>query len=143
MRRQFVAVIVALSLGAPVKAQPVRSAQQAAPPNRCVTLANDYRRHEMNLADIDAEGVGDNSAPRATLREMRTANELTLANMTLQLMQAHRCALPDREPSGAAYSLAALQCRNAMMRMSPGQRDLPAECNRGGWERLGASPSTP
>jgi hypothetical protein len=91
----------------------------------------------MNLADIEAEEVGDNSAPRATMREMRTANQLMLARITLDLMQASHCQLPTREPVSAAYALPALQCRNAIMRMQAGQRDLPPECNRENWQRTG------
>ncbi|HYJ31325.1 MAG TPA: hypothetical protein VEW25_13420 [Allosphingosinicella sp.] len=91
----------------------------------------------MNLADRFASSVGDNSAPRATLREMENANDLTIATMTLQLMRDNRCTMPARAPVAAAYMSAALSCATARLR-SPARaagEAGPPDCNRDTWTR--------
>jgi hypothetical protein len=99
----------------------------------CTTLAVDYESASKDLGDNIAAGVADNSAPRATLRAMEDANVLIRAQQTLELMKAHKCAMPNRAPTGARYMLAALECRNERLR---GTKDSP-KCDRKTWAPLG------
>jgi hypothetical protein len=127
--------LLALTSATTALAQTRPTAAVAAPAarSRCDILASDWRRIEQNLADRVAEGVADNSAPRATLREMQEANDLAIAAMTLQFMRDNRCTMPTRAPNGAGYIGAALACRTAQLRATGSQ--TPAECNRETWTR--------
>ena len=76
----------------------------------CPKLATDYDQIEKSLAVTEAEGIGDNSAPRETNRQVEDSNLLTRASMMLTLMEAHHCTLPDHAPSAARYLSSALTC---------------------------------
>lgn len=138
-------IILALALvTSPALAQP-RPAVRAAPPaangGRCAVLARDYRGVEYALAQSNADGIADNSAPRATMRAIRDSNELMRAQMTLDLMRAHNCPMPDRAPNEATYMLGAMECATARLRQS-GSSAIPA-CDVNTWVPLGSSPPAP
>lgn len=103
----------------------------AAPSSACIALAADWTRIEQNLADNLARGLGDNSAPRATLRAMEDGNELAAAAITLDLMRDNRCPLPRRAPQSATYLGSALECATARLRIGSG--DNPPACDRSTW----------
>jgi hypothetical protein len=94
-----------------------------------------YERSSQNLAESLASSVGDNSAPRATLRAMEDANELSKAKMALDLMRDHRCPMPKTLPSAGPYISAALDCRTARMKASSSA--TPEECKRENWKPSG------
>lgn len=118
-----------LAAGAPllVFASPA-SSQPAA--GKCTALAADYDQIEKAMASRWASSVGDNSAPRATLREMEDSNGLAQAQIVLTLMQASRCPLPDHAPSIKRYFSAALACSTARLKSSS---DVP-ECKMETWQ---------
>jgi hypothetical protein len=95
-------------------------AQQVSPtpavPSKCAMLAADYDQIEKAMASRWADQIGDNSAPRATLSEMRDANALSQAQIIITLMQANKCALPDHAPSIKKYLSAALACSTARLK---------------------------
>lgn len=99
----------------------------------CGLLLGQWDSAEKDIAEIYARGISDDSAPRATLREMETANALATANMALQLMRDHHCPLPRMVPSFGAYAVPAMQCRTAQLR---GETNSPS-CDRSRWQRLG------
>ena len=113
------------------QAQAPASASGTKPVGTCEALAADWKRFEQNMADRFAEGVADNSAPRATMREMREANDLALAQMTLQFMRDNRCPLPKRAPSAGTYLTSALECSTA--RLKARGTETPPECDRSRW----------
>ena len=133
--RQVLLVALAISSGTVATAQPRTESGAAATPgaSRCAVLSADYRRIEQNLADRFAEGIVDNSAPRATMREMQNANDLAVAALTVQFMRDNRCALPARAPVAATYMSSALECSTARLRNRG--TESPAECNRETWRR--------
>jgi hypothetical protein len=86
-------------------------AQTTAPVGgKCGSLVADYDQYEKAMASRWAESIGDNSAPRATNRAIEDSNALTQAQITLALMQASRCTLPDHAPSIKKYISEALTC---------------------------------
>lgn len=107
----------------------------AAPNNTCTALSNQWIASEKELSDIYADGVADNSAPRATLREMRKANELTRANMVLTFMVQNHCPLPKSPPSDVTYMSSATQCRLDMMK-GVGGTAVPESCKRETWKSM-------
>jgi len=111
-----------LTLGSPATAQPVAG--------KCAALAADYEQIEKAMASRWTDSLGDNSAPRATLREMEDANGLAQAQIILTLMQANRCPLPDHAPSLKRYVTAALACSTARLK---GSSEAP-ECKMETWQ---------
>ena len=132
--RLAITLIISISISAPTVAQTARTASPvAAPSATCTTLAADLTFAEQNIAISFVEGIGDNSAPRATLRAIREQNALSNAALTIALMRDNRCTMPTRAPRVATYVVAASQCETARLR-APGQQDLPA-CDRATWQR--------
>ena len=108
-------------------------------PTTCEVLARDWRSVEWDLANNYAEGVADDSAPRATMRAAQNAEQFAQAQITLQLMRDYKCSLPKRAPSEMTYSLSAMKCRTELMK---GNYKAP-ECDRSTWTPLfGDSPAT-
>jgi hypothetical protein len=106
------------------------AAAAPATPGVCSKLAADYDQIDKALALTYAEGVGDNSAPRETNRQIESANYLARGSMTLTLMQAHHCAMPDHASSDSRYISAALNCATDMLKSSA---DAPS-CKMDTWQ---------
>jgi hypothetical protein len=104
------------------------SGQPAA--GKCTALTSDYDQIEKAMASRWTDSLGDNSAPRATLREMEDSNGLAQAQIILTLMQANRCPLPDHAPSLKRYLSAALACSTARLKSS----SEAAECKMETWQ---------
>lgn len=121
---------LALTSALPATAQTATPAA-AAKLSTCDALAADWKRFDMNMADRFADSVGDNSAPRATLRAIEEGNDLLKANMTLQFMRDNKCSLPKSAPSGSAYISAALEC--STQRLKVGFEAAKAVCDRANW----------
>lgn len=137
-----VAISAVLALAAfPAFAQTPRASRPASPaaaPSRCAALQSDWRSVEITLAQNSAEGIGDNSAPRATLRAMEDNNALIRAQMTLELMRAAGCTLPARAPVAGTFLLDAMECQTALLR---GGRAGEGACETATWPRPRAAPS--
>jgi hypothetical protein len=95
----------------------------------CSQLAGDYDQVEKALAMTFAEGVGDNSAPRETYRQIESSNSLAQANMIITLMEARHCALPDHAPSIKRYFSPALTCSTDRLKTSQ-----PESCKMENWQ---------
>ncbi|HEU0099436.1 MAG TPA: hypothetical protein VFQ67_11760 [Allosphingosinicella sp.] len=104
------------------------SAQTAS--GKCAALTADYDQIEKAMASRWSSSLGDNSAPRATMREMEDSNGLAQAQIILTLMQANRCTLPDHAPSIKRYLSAALACGTARLK---GGAEVP-ECKMEAWQ---------
>jgi len=97
----------------------------------CAVLMKTYTDASKSLASNFASSVGDNSAPRATLREMEDANTISLAKIALDLMRDYRCALPKVPPSAGPYLSQALACETAKLKAP--SREAPDACKRENW----------
>ncbi|MBA3942140.1 MAG: hypothetical protein C0520_13100 [Sphingopyxis sp.] len=93
-------------------------------------MTADYDQLEKAMASRWADSIGDNSAPRATLRAMEDANSLSQGSIVVTLMQANRCALPDHAPSIKRYLGAALTCSTDRLK---GGADVPS-CKMESWQ---------
>lgn len=137
MRLNYLQVVLLSVLGMVAVPSPAQQAPDASPPAKpvstCEALSRDWRNVEVKLAKSDAEGISDNSAPRATMRAVQDNNELLLASMTLTLMREHKCTIPKRAPAGITYLLPALECRNEQLK---GNIKAP-QCDTSGWKALG------
>lgn len=116
----------------------LQAAPASAAESACAPLARQWRGIEQDLAADYAEGLSDNSAPRATMREQRETNALLRAQMLLGMMRDNKCSLPKTPPSHVTYALPALTCRTDMMK-NYAAKELPASCDRDNWEPIGAS----
>lgn len=124
-------LIGALLLSSTVPAMAQVPAATAPKLGVCEQLAADWKRFEINMAERFAEGIGDNSAPRSTLRAIEEGNDLMKAGLTLQFMRDSKCPLPKSAPSGNAYVSAALDCSTA--RLKSGYEAAKAVCDRTKW----------
>lgn len=95
-----IAALAMVPAGMPAMAQTKPAAAPAAVPvGTCAKLMRQYDGASMDLAAGFAESVGDNSAPRATLREMENANALSTAKIALDLMRDNRCPCQRARPA--------------------------------------------
>jgi hypothetical protein len=142
--KRLVIIAVAMVAASSSFAQAPRAARPAAPaaaPSRCAALHSDWRSVEIALAQNSASEIGDNSAPRATLRAMEDNNALMRAQMTLELMRAAGCSLPPRAPTMGTFFLDALDCQTERLR---GGRTGEGACDTASWPRARpAASSTP
>lgn len=133
MRTILSVVIIVAMTAQPAVAQtkPARSAPvlSTAPNGPCELMRKDWRQVEISLANNAADGIGDSSAPRASLRAQEDANSLSRAALTLELMKLNHCPLPTRAPSAITYLTLALNCATA--RRTKGAD--AAECKTENW----------
>ena len=124
--------------------------QDGAPKDACSGLADAIEHSLKIIASEDAEGIGDNSAPRATLSELKMNNQLLLISVHLQLMRDNGCAKRKEPVRPGAYMLPALECKNAMLQMRLGREvpkleggALPLACDMSKWKSLSAEIAKP
>ena len=79
----------------------VAKSQDTSPRQRlCEVYGNLYDGANQKLAAIDAEGTGDDSAPRETNRQTRMLNRRIFQLVLIFQMQAHDCDIPKLPGSG-------------------------------------------
>lgn len=127
------ALLVFSSPAFPQGATPPVATTPSKPLTVCEGLARDWRSAEIDLAENWSTEIGDNSAPRATMRAVQDQNALLKAQIALQLMRDNKCVLPKRAPSGLTYSLDALKCQTEKLK---GNYKAP-ECDSSKWKALG------
>jgi hypothetical protein len=88
---------------------------------------------EYDLAESYAEGVTDNSAPRATMRAARDQDSLLKAQIALSLMRENKCTLPKRVPSSLTYMLNAMKCQTEKLKGNY----KSTECDYSTWTPIG------
>ena len=120
----------------PLSAQTLSTPPVAAPLKPlsiCEGLARDWRSVEYELAENYADGVTDDSAPRATMRAVQDQNALLKAQIALALMRDNKCTLPKRAPSSLTYMLPAMTCKTEKLK---GNYKAPA-CDASTWTPMG------
>jgi hypothetical protein len=135
---RYIAMIAALAMvpaGVPAMAQTKPAAAPPGATGTCAALMRQYNGASMTLADGFASSVGDDSAPRATLREMENANALATAKIALDLMRDNHCPMPKSAPNITTYATAALTCRTDQMKAAGS--GLPESCKRENWTAVG------
>jgi hypothetical protein len=94
------------------------------------------------IATKTVEGLGDDSAPRATLRVAQINNDLVKIQINLMIMQANGCTMPKEPIRGTEYVGFAVACSaaesKALLERLKDQyaemRSLP-ECDTAKWAR--------
>lgn len=105
-----------------------------AEPVVCEKLHADYEDASKRMALNHAEGIGDNSALRATQREAQKASILAEARLMLDLLKGNGCHLPTSAPSLYRYYLSALTCHNDILAAKlSGTYIFPESCRRRSW----------
>jgi hypothetical protein len=109
-------------------------------PGVCVAFSGAVIDGEKELAYISVDGVGDNSAPRETVRAVNSSVEMSRIQANITLMAAQQCPLPNQPVDINAYGLAALDCKIAntkiALAMTKGATfSLAPECERAAWKR--------
>lgn len=99
----------------------------AAPP--CDGFEKAIEESLKEIAWVTASGVGDDSAPRETLRSMRIANELALIRLHLDLAARNQCPARRAPINEHKYLGQAAECRTEQLR---GVKDPPV-CKRETW----------
>ena len=129
MTIRLLSALLFLALSIAVSPTVARS-QDTSPRQRlCEVYGNLYDGANQKLAAIDAEGTGDDSAPRETNRQTRMLNQRIFQLILIFQMQAHDCDIPKLPSSGTGYTINAMQCRTELMRGNSGR----PECDRTKW----------
>jgi hypothetical protein len=107
----------------------------ASPSAICLKLSAGYENASKSLAGNVAKGIGDNSAPRATMREAENNNILAQARLTIDLLKENGCQMPTAAPSATRYFSAALKCKNDQLDMALGRGPIhiPDSCDSSKW----------
>ncbi len=121
------------------------TAQTGNPKGLCVTFDLAIEGALKEVAFRRAAGIADNSAPRATVKELMISNQLLLLSMNLQLRAANGCA-PLKEPlAPERYLKQAMICQTDLLNAQLGKEvakkagsELPLSCDTDAWK-----PDTP
>ena len=124
MKIAVAAVIVGLAFTGPVVAQDGAT--------RCKALSDGITAAVKEMSYYSASDIGDNSAPRASVRAMQINSRHTEISNRLALMAASRCA-PYSGPIGeGAYLLPAMSCLTASMARESDEA-VKVACDRSTW----------
>ena len=125
----FGVALVASSTGDIAAAKP-GPRRAAAASGTCTRLYADMEHLKKSLAMNFADGIGDNSAARATMREAQEQSLMGRVRLTMDLMRDNRCRMPTSVPTGVEYADAAITCRTDQM--SSGSLNPPS-CDQDKW----------
>lgn len=99
----------------------------------CARLEKAVEDALKGAAAASVETIGDNSAHRANLAELKTGNFLLLAGLNLDLMRDHGCAMPAEPVYAGRYMLPALECSTDVLQ-TRGSGKNPESCDRDKWK---------
>jgi hypothetical protein len=107
----------------------------------CKELAAAIADSEKAIAGQFSQGIGDDSAPRETTRQLRVSNELAAIQINLVLMERQKCPLPTDpvDTHGTVYLSPALDCARITMSGTPAE--AKEACNTSNWKRAKTSPT--
>lgn len=119
----------------------VSLAQPSVTKDTCTLLSDSIELSLKLIASENAQAIGDNSVPRATLSELKINSHLLLINMHMQLMRDNGCPKRKEPVRTGTYLLPALQCQNQMLAMRLGREvpkeegsSLPVGCDMSKWQ---------
>lgn len=99
----------------------------------CANLKSRLENSSKSMAMIYADGIGDDSAPRATMRELKELNLKVDQLILLEFMKEHDCEFESAPPSMSLYLSSALECANDQL-----QGNYESEkCKRDNWTPSG------
>jgi hypothetical protein len=126
-------VVAAPSVSVAQAAKPAPT--PSAPVTACASLVAAIDATQKEISALYVGNLGEDSAPRATMRASEIAGLYGEVQANIALMAANRCAPYPHPLSRAAFLGDALTCSTARLK-AYGQtpKDLP-ECNRTMWSR--------
>lgn len=95
----------------------------------CDQLMKSIVAGEKTVAMEVNGGLGDDSAPRETSRQLRAANAWSAITTSLRLMELNRCPAPARVIGPDAYTFQAAKCA-----LDSRMRPSPESCKTSLWE---------
>ena len=125
----FGAVLVVSSIADFASAKPAIN-RTAASSKSCTRLYMDMEQLKKSLAMNFADGIGDNSAARATMREAQDQSLMARVRLTMDLMRDNHCRMPTSVPTGVEYSGSAITCKVNMMNSGTSS---PPSCDQAKW----------
>lgn len=136
MKKLFLVFLATASLWPQVT---IAQARASSPAESCSELHRQFDFIHRQIAMKDAEGVADDSAPRATMRELEMLNMRQEQLILLEFMRMRSCSAPSRVGGAVLYMLPAMNCRLARMRSDA---DTEEKCDMSKWEARTSEPST-
>lgn len=111
------------------------SALAAATAETCDALLKQFEFQNKRFAMIFAEGIGDDSAERATRRELQTVNARLFQLVLLDFLRANNCTLPKQPGDMNLYLPSAMDCQNTRKRTNdPDHPDTKKACDIAAWQ---------
>ena len=96
----------------------------------CETYEKLYTNANKGLALIYERGIGDDSAPRASKRQLEMLNERIYQLILIEQMQAHGCGIPKKPSSDLEFWSSALECEEAS------KEEREAQCDITNWKSV-------
>lgn len=111
----------------------------------CADLNRAIENEEKELSNVAAQDIGDNSAPRSTVRQGKAAVAVGVIQANIALLGARGCPVYPHPISASAYIDSAIVCATAMtklqtdmiLRPNAPTPALPAACDETAWTRKG------
>lgn len=97
----------------------------------CTDISREIESSLKSVAAANADGVIDNSAPRATMRNAKMTAELAQVQVLVTQMQALKCTISQEPYIYTKYSQSAYGCA-----LAPSKE----KCDQSSWESLIKSP---
>lgn len=119
-----------------VAAAMVMTCSGAMAQNGCAAFSGAIESALKQAAADLIEGVADNSAPRASLRELRVANSLATIRINVDLMAQNKCPPRQTPVDTSYYTVDAFTCE---MDTRKGVKDAPT-CNQANWRGMATKP---
>jgi len=86
--------------------------------------------NEQDISEQTANEITEDSAPRATVEELKINADYQAIHANLALMAQHHCA-PYGHPIGASYLVDAVRCKTDRMKgILSGSSAIPDSCDR-------------
>lgn len=98
----------------------------------CETYKGFYESGIKQIGLADAEGIGDSSVPRATVRELKQIRIQLSQLILLQQMNAHGCDIPKTPSNLSIYPVNVMGCGTEYI---AGNYDSP-KCDTDTWKKL-------
>jgi hypothetical protein len=129
-------VVPAIAFG---QAPPKVATQPTVPPKAKLSACDSFTKSvEQSLKYIDMVSVDDltdNSAPRATVSNIKINSELLLISMNLQLARDNGCPARKDPIRTNAYLGSAMKCKTDRLAASlKGDKSSPAICDTDSWQ---------
>jgi hypothetical protein len=112
----------------------------------CAELSATIDADQMELSSLDNDNLLEDSAPRATMRNVAMNEISTRTNGNLSLMEQHHCVPYPHALTNAAFLINAVMCNTATMEVTLGKRsqdEAKSVCDRSKWSRSATSPVDP